>query len=97
MARHRATPATTQAAHPWRAVSRTIFAVVVALSSMAPMIYEAIADADAAGATGWAATALAISGAITRVLALPAVEDFLERFLPFLAARTSDPAEYETA
>lgn len=78
--------APTQARHPWRAVARTIFAVVVGLAAMAPLVYEEAAQQDAAAATGWAGTALAIAGAITRVLALPAVNAFLARFVPFLAA-----------
>lgn len=84
MADHVAT--TTQGAHPWRAVIRTIFALVVAIAAMAPVIYTAIAQANPEGATGAAAAALAIAGAITRVLALPVVESFLQRFLPWLAA-----------
>lgn len=82
--------ATTQTTHPWRAVVRTLFAIVTALAAMAPMIYEAITQADPGSATGWAATALGIAGAITRVLALPVVEEFLEQFLPFLAAKPKD-------
>lgn len=81
---------TTQGVHPWRATVRTVFALVVALAAMAPLIYEAIAQADAEGATGAAAGALAIAGAITRVLALPAVEAFLARFVPWLAADRGD-------
>ena len=81
---------TTQGVHPWRATARTVFALVLALAAMAPLIYEAIAQADAEGATGAAAGALAIAGAITRVLALPAVEAFLARFVPWLAADRGD-------
>lgn len=88
MAKHEAT--TTQSAHPWKAVLRTAFAAIVALAALASPIYEAIAQADAASATGWAAAALGIAGAITRVLALPAVESFLRTFLPFLAAGSNN-------
>lgn len=81
---------TTQGVHPWRATVRTVFALVVALAAMAPLIYGAVAQADAEGATGAAAGALAIAGAITRVLALPAVDAFLARFVPWLSADRGD-------
>ena len=83
----KALAAPTQTQHPWRAVARTAFAIIVALASMAPLVYGAATQHDPAAATGWAATGLAIASAITRVLALPVVNDFLTRFLPFLAAK----------
>lgn len=92
MSKHIAT--TTQGAHPWRAVIRTAFALVAALAAMAPLLYVAVAQASPEAATGAAAGALAIAGAITRVLALPAVETFLARFLPWLsAAGQAEPAD----
>jgi len=87
MSKHRAaTP--TQTAHPWRATVRTVLAGVIALSAMAGPIYTAIAEASPEAATGAAAIALGIAGAITRTLALPQVEGFLRRFAPWLAAGT---------
>ncbi|MBG6085800.1 hypothetical protein [Zhihengliuella flava] len=77
---------TTQQQHPWRAVVRTIFAAVVALAALAPAIFTAITMQSPEVATGAAAGVLAVAGAITRVLALPGVETFLRRYLPFLAA-----------
>lgn len=76
----------TQEQHPWRATARTIFAVVVSFAAMWPVVIEA-ADLHT---TEWAVASIAVSGAITRVMALPAVNEFLDRFLPFLAA---DPVE----
>lgn len=73
-------------AHPWRRTARTIFAALVAAASMAPAVYVAATHHDPAAATGYAATGLAIAGAVTRVLALPVVEAFLRRFAPFLSA-----------
>ncbi|MFJ2470518.1 hypothetical protein [Glutamicibacter sp. NPDC087583] len=84
MSKHRAS--TTQTAHPWRATARTIFAALVALATMAGPIYTAIAEASPEAATGAAAVALGIAGAITRTLALPKVEQFLRRHTPWLAA-----------
>ncbi|MBE0009612.1 MULTISPECIES: hypothetical protein [unclassified Arthrobacter] len=82
----------TQTEHPWRATARTIFAAVVAGAALGPAIFEAVAMGNPEGGTGYAALALAICGGITRVMALPGVNDFIERFLPFLAA-TPKPLE----
>lgn len=84
---------TTQCAHPWRAVIRTILALIGAIASAAPLIYVAISQQSPELATGAAAQVLAMAAAITRILALPVVEDFLQRFLPWLAAaaRGDDP------
>jgi hypothetical protein len=89
VSRHRrATPGTpTQVRRPWRATVRTGFAVVVALAAMMPLLVEASGLDETAGPVGGV---LAIAGAVTRILALPAVEVFLGRFLPWLAA---DPPE----
>lgn len=83
----------TQSQHPWRAVARTALAVISALAVAAPSIVDAITNGDASrlGATG--AVVLAVSGGITRVLALPGVNDFLERFLPWLAAAPASEAQ----
>ncbi|SCG15534.1 hypothetical protein GA0070610_1768 [Micromonospora echinofusca] len=72
----------TQTRHPWRATARTIFAATVAALTLLPTV------AVAGGIDTFPAVAqvVAVAAAITRVLALPGVEDFLERFLPFLAA-----------
>jgi len=73
----------TQVRRPWRATFRTAFAVVVALAAMMPALVQASGVDET-----WppVAGALAIAGAVTRIMALPAVETFLARFLPFLAA-----------
>lgn len=86
MAKHAAV--TTQSQHPWRATVRTILAVIVALAAMAPAIYTAATQGSPEAATGAAALALGIAAAITRIMALPGVESFLQRFLPWLAAGT---------
>jgi len=76
------TPTTTQTRHPWRATARTIFAAVVALLSLLPTI-AAVAGIDAVPLI---AQAIAAAAAVTRVLAIPGVDDFLRRYLPFLAS-----------
>lgn len=75
----------TQVRRPWRATVRTVFQGVVGAAAMAAPVYEAATNHDATAATGWAATGLAISAGITRVMAVPAVNVWLARFLPFLA------------
>lgn len=81
---------TTQSQHPWRATVRTILAVIVALAAMAPSIYTAATQDNPEAATGAAALALTIAAAITRIMALPGVESFFQRFLPWLAAGTKN-------
>ena len=76
----------TQVRRPWRATARTVFQGLVGAASMAAPVYEAATHHDAGAATGWAATGLAISAGVTRVMALPGVNEWLQRFLPFLAA-----------
>ncbi|MHA7275377.1 hypothetical protein ACX80O_02420 [Arthrobacter sp. Hz1] len=78
--------AITQQDHPWRATARTMFAAIVAGAVLGPPIFTAITMGNPEGATGYAAIALGICGAITRIMAIPGVNHFLERFLPFLAA-----------
>lgn len=71
----------TQVAHPWRAVARTIFQALVAICALLPAIVEAVG----VGAVPWVAGALAVAGAITRVMTVPGVEEWIARYLPFLA------------
>ena len=79
-------PQTTQGKYPWRAVVRTAFAVVASLAVGAPLVFEAATQHSAGEATGGAAIALGVASAITRVLAIPWVENFLQSFIPWLAA-----------
>ncbi|QBS43871.1 hypothetical protein [Nocardia sp. CS682] len=71
-----------QVAHPWQATVRTVFAVVVALVSLIPVVAVA-GGIDTAPAV---AQVIAVCAAVTRILALPGVNSFLTEFLPFLAA-----------
>lgn len=72
----------TQTANPWRATIRTVFAFLVGLAAAWALIIQA-AGLDAG--IGWVATSLTIAAGVTRVMALPAVDDLIRRFLPFLA------------
>lgn len=69
-----------------RRTIRTVFQAVLSLAAAAPLLYSAVFSSDPAQATGALAVALGVAGAITRVMALPAVEDFLQRFVPWLSA-----------
>lgn len=82
--------APTQVRRPWRAVARTVFQALIGVAALAPAAYAAATQQDPAQAAGWAATGLAVSAAVTRVMALPGVEGWLERFVPFLAAQPGD-------
>lgn len=76
----------TQVKRPWRTTARTVFQGLVGAAAIAAPVYEAATHHDPATAGGWAATGLAISAGVTRVMALPGVNSWLERFVPWLAA-----------
>lgn len=78
----------TQTAYPWRATVRTVFAALVALASIVPYIVTA------AGLDGWAyaGQVVIVAGAITRVMALPGVNDWISRFVPWLAPEPAPTA-----
>lgn len=76
-----------QARHPWRAVIRTLAAGVIALAPLAPALVDAIGLDRGAGV---GLIVLTVAGAITRVLAIPGVEAWLLRYLPWLAADPDD-------
>ncbi len=80
----------TQVRHPWRATIRTGFQVLVALATLIPYVFVE-ADLPVAGLAG---QVVAVSATVTRVMALPGVVTFLERFFPWLAPTggTATPA-----
>lgn len=75
-------PTPTQTRHPWRATARTLFAAIVAALSLLPTA-AATAGIDTVPAV---AQVLAVTAAITRVLALPGIERWLRTYVPWLAA-----------
>lgn len=77
-----AAPAT-QVRRPWRSTVRTVVQFVLGLAPLLPVIVNASGVDTALPAVG---AALALSAGITRVMALPGVETFLQRFVPWLAA-----------
>jgi len=73
----------TQTRHPARAVIRTGFELLLALAVLLPLILAELGINDfVIGGV----SLIAVSAGITRVMALPQVEAFLQRFLPWLAA-----------
>lgn len=84
----------TQMRYPWRSTVRTIFQALVALAALAPLVAAAVEEATGYDLDGvpFVVVVLAFAAAVARVMALPAVEMFLRRFVPFLAA-ASDPTK----
>lgn len=89
-----ATPGTTakvlptQVRRPWRSTARTIFQALVGLAVIAPLVAAAIEEATGYDLEGvpFIAAVLAGAAAVARVMAVPAVEVWLRRFVPWLAA-----------
>lgn len=87
-------PAPTQSRHPWRATLRTIFAAAIALASLAPTI-AAVGGLDKLDERYGVGQVLAVCAAVTRILAIPGVNELLRKYLPFLAADPkAEPLEY---
>jgi hypothetical protein len=78
----------TQVRRPWRSTARTIFQALIGLAVIAPLVAAAIEEATGYDLDGvpFIAAVLAGAAAVARVMAVPAVEVWLRRFLPFLAA-----------
>lgn len=77
----------TQSRHPWRATTRTVAAGVIAALPFLPVIAETFG----VQGVGWVAAGLSIVGGVTRLLAMPGVNGWLQRFAPFLAAAPKPP------
>lgn len=80
-----------QIAHPSRAVTRTVFQALVGLCALAPVVYAAASQHDPAVVTGAAAGVLAVTGAVTRIMALPGVDAWLRQYVPWLATVPPQP------
>lgn len=83
--------APTQVRRPWRSTARTVFQALVALATLLPFVIAGVYDS-AADYPAVVVQLLAAAAAVTRVMALPQVEQFLRTFLPFLAA-APDPTK----
>lgn len=81
-------PAPAGPAHPWRRVLRTILANLGAFAVTLPIIINAMGIDPNEYPQIWAIMAgiIAVSAAVTRILAIPAVEVWLQKTIKFLAA-----------
>ncbi len=79
----------TQIVRPWRTTLRTVFQAFIGLCVLVPMLVTLIHvdDATPQWIVSSIAVSLAISGGVTRAMAMPAVDAWLKRFVPFLASQ----------
>lgn len=80
MGRH--SPEPSQTAYPWRTAARTAIQALVGLCAILPFIV----GASGLEQTGLVGTALVVSAGVTRVMATKQFNDWLLRFIPWLAA-----------
>ena len=73
----------TQVKHPLRAVARTVFGALIGAAIILPEVVHEMGWDGAA----WLSIPLAVGGGITRLLAIPAVNEWLRQYVPFLAAK----------
>lgn len=76
------TQAPTQTRHPWRATLRTVVAALVGLLGLLPVLATV---PGVESVPGWS-RAVAIAAVVTRIMAMPGVDEWLRRFLPVLAS-----------
>lgn len=74
----------TQVENQWKATVRTAFQVLLALVAIAPLVVPAVG---LSATVGVGAVVLAVASGVTRVMAIPGVNDFIERFVPWLRAQ----------
>ncbi|MFD6517293.1 hypothetical protein [Rhodococcus sp. NPDC060176] len=72
----------TQVAYPWRATVRTGFQVGVALLTLIPVVLVT----SGLSLTVVGGQVIAVTTAVAKVMALPQVNAFIDRFVPWLAA-----------
>lgn len=79
MGRYEAKEATSQTKYPWRATARTGLAFITGAALSAPVLYTAVTNESPEQATGAGLIALSVSAAITRVMAVPFVNEWLTK------------------
>jgi len=72
----------TQARHPWRATARTTFAAAVAILPALPEIANVLGIST----VPVVASALSVTALVTRILAIPEVDFWLDRYFPLFSA-----------
>ncbi len=83
-ARHARPDEPTQVRWPWRAVARTAFQAGVGVAAAMPVI---VAESGLPSTAWGVGTAIGVSAAITRVMAIPGVDALLARWAPWLSAQ----------
>jgi hypothetical protein len=73
---------TTQTRHPWRATARTVLAALVGALSLVPTVATTTGLDTVPAVT----QLIVVAGVITRILAVPGVDQWLRQFLPWLAS-----------
>jgi hypothetical protein len=73
----------TQVTYPWRSTIRTAFQVAIAACAIWALVVEA-AGVDQTNTI--IASTIAAAAGVNRIMALPAVNDFIAKFVPWLAA-----------
>lgn len=76
-------PTSSQGKYPWRATLRTVFAFVIGLAASWGVIVQAL---NLNPEWEWVTAGGVVAAAITRALANPLVEQFLQEYFPWLAA-----------
>lgn len=71
----------TQVKYPWRATARTTIAATVGILPLLPVIAHELGIET----IPWVATTLAVTAAVTRVLANASVVAWLDKYLPVLS------------
>lgn len=87
-------PAPTQTRHPWRAMLRTVFQAGLAIATLAPTV-AAVGGLDKLDPRWGVTQVLAVCAAVTRIMAIPGVNNLLRSVLPFLATDPKAPAPPE--
>lgn len=80
--------APTQVRFPKRTTIRSVFQALIGLAAALPLVIGALGLPTTGGVV---AIVLAVSAGITRVMAIPAVNRWLEDHLPWLAAKPPAP------
>lgn len=87
MGRHARPEDPTQVQHPWRAVVRTGFQAAVGIAAAMPVI---VAESGLPQTWTGIGIALGVSASLTRIMAIPAVDIVIDRWVPWLSASGSE-------
>lgn len=77
----------TQVKRPWRTTFRTVVQGIISLATLLPYVLSDLK----LNSEGKAAQVLAVLAIVSRAMANPRVEAFLQKYLPWLAATVKNP------